>query len=424
MINLVVVESVFTSIEIIQAARKFSEHVTLARGIDKSLFRSQSLNAQILSEIDIVEGGHRDPQGLVATLESLAASSPIDAVVSVSEICIEEVSAFCARQGIRFTDAAGVRLAKDKFASKVRLRELGLFASQHEAITSLEDLENAAERVGFPCVLKPRKGAASIGVAILRNATDCSAARSRTLTESMTLEQSTFISSDWVLEEYLQGPMLSIEAAHAAGKTKVFTVGQRSRACHDESIEIGTLLPAPIPDAVVHECQVFAEGVISGLGLNLGIFHIEAVRTQEGLKLIECNPRLMGGSLPHLYDLAYGESIHTRLLEIMCYGRLPQFAPLPQRFGASCFLAALTPGTVPHDLNLSWLSEYDSGAVKYHGFVPPGTPFEATRSNLGYLGRFLVFGPDPLKLDHLRREILDRFSESFGVPFARPEVLE
>jgi predicted ATP-grasp superfamily ATP-dependent carboligase len=107
------------------------------------------------------------------------------------------------------------------------------------------------------------------------------------------------------MEEYLNGRMLSVEAGISKGEFVVFTIGERKRYSKNEAIELGTTVPAPISIDEWNEVSKYAELLTRSINFEYGIFHIEVMLTKEGVRLIEFNPRLMGGTLPIVYNYIF-----------------------------------------------------------------------------------------------------------------------
>src|SRR5206468_1631395 len=104
----------------------------------------------------------------------------------------------------------------------------------------------------------------------------------------------------------------------------------RYRGNVDEVVELGGFMPARLDPATWRACEDYAVRVCRALGLDLGIFHLEIIVTADGPRLVEANPRMMGGALPLIYERFTGHSIQDHLIAVHLGSPLPVPA-LPER---------------------------------------------------------------------------------------------
>lgn len=93
----------------------------------------------------------------------------------------------------------GVFISMDKATSKELLKSIGMPVARDVVIQSKEQLEKAAEIIGYPCVVKPIRGAQAIGISVnilsfdeLQNAFDYA-------------KQSSFGNNPIMIEEFIDG---------------------------------------------------------------------------------------------------------------------------------------------------------------------------------------------------------------------------
>ena len=93
----------------------------------------------------------------------------------------------------------GVFVSMDKAASKELLKSVGMPVARDVVINSKEQLRKAAEIIGYPCVVKPIRGAQAIGISVnilsfdeLQNAFDYA-------------KQSSFGNNPIMIEEFIEG---------------------------------------------------------------------------------------------------------------------------------------------------------------------------------------------------------------------------
>ena len=88
----------------------------------------------------------------------------LDGVVSFSEMAMPLVARLSEKLGLPGNPPSAVDDARDKHATRRRMKEEGLPTPRNFLIEQVSQLEEASELVRYPAVIKPIYGAASIGV--------------------------------------------------------------------------------------------------------------------------------------------------------------------------------------------------------------------------------------------------------------------
>jgi len=131
---------------------------------------------------------------------------------------------------------------------------------------------------GFPAVAKPDKASGSRGVSVLRDWDEYE----RKNAEAGGLQ-------DWVVQEYVRGPLLSIEVVGTPG---AYRVGQITDLCVDESHDCKRILaPSALPEESTARLQHAALTLASAVGLR-GLMDVEAISSGGRMYVIEIDARL------------------------------------------------------------------------------------------------------------------------------------
>jgi biotin carboxylase len=88
----------------------------------------------------------------------------LDGVVTFCELAVPLVARLAERLGLPGNCPEAVDTARNKHAARACMEAAGLPTPLNCLIKGEEDLARAAQHVGFPAVIKPISGAASIGV--------------------------------------------------------------------------------------------------------------------------------------------------------------------------------------------------------------------------------------------------------------------
>ena len=87
-----------------------------------------------------------------------------DGVCTFNEMSVPIAARLAEALSLPGNPVAAVDAARDKFATRAIMQDAGLATPANALIEKPEDLDAAAEKVGFPAVIKPIAGAGSMGV--------------------------------------------------------------------------------------------------------------------------------------------------------------------------------------------------------------------------------------------------------------------
>ncbi|MEU6664781.1 ATP-grasp domain-containing protein [Streptomyces sp. NPDC046727] len=215
-------------------------------------------------------------------------------VVSFSEFQQSLVSDLVEALGLRGNSPATVHLLTDKLRQRQCLADAGVQSTCSAAITSLQEIEAAALRVGFPAVLKPRRGSGSVHTYLVNSLEEC-AIRVREVSGTGVV--------DFVLEELLVGDTsgpgagwgdyVSVESVVQNGEAQTVCVtGKHPLA--EPFRETGDILPSTLEDSLAAEVVSLERAALTALGVQDGVYHTEVKLTAEGPRIIEVNGRMAG----------------------------------------------------------------------------------------------------------------------------------
>lgn len=178
-------------------------------------------------------------------------------------------------------------------------------------LTSQVDLEEKFRlcAIDFPIIVKP---------------TDCSGSRGvyycKTIEElkgifSDSLKYSNFDSA--LLEEYLEGPEISIEALVQDHNLHIIQVTDKTVTPFPYNVEMGHLQPSRFYSEYYDQIYQILTKTIKALNLNNCALHPEMKITKDGIKIVEIGPRLGGDFITsHLTPLSTGINMEELLVKI------------------------------------------------------------------------------------------------------------
>ncbi|MCY4093616.1 MAG: formate-dependent phosphoribosylglycinamide formyltransferase [Gammaproteobacteria bacterium] len=207
--------------------------------------------------------------------------------------------------------------------------ELGIRTSPYRFVESLDDLMQAVNEVGLPCVVKPVMSSSGKGQSTIKTEGDIANAWKYALegtrggADSLIVEG--FVNFDYEIT------LLTIR--HTGGVSFCEPIGHRQEAGdYRESWQ-----PQSMADSVLSECQLIASRVSDALG-GLGLFGMEFFIQRDEVYFSEVSPR------PH--DTGLVTLISQNLSEFQLHVRAILGLPIPQiqQYGASASCPILVRG--------------------------------------------------------------------------------
>lgn len=203
---------------------------------------------------------------------------------------------------------AAAALCRDKHAAREAFAAAGVPSARHALVHTKEDAQRAADALGYPVVVKPRALTASFGVSLASSAAELVDAVNRALANAFP--------DPWafrpgvVLEEYLQGPEISVDSIVHNGRTHPLAFARKELGALPFFEETGHIV-AP-PDQIVNpsdEIRDVVAGAHRALGIDNAATHTELRLTSAGPRVIEVNGRSGGDLIPLVASLALGVDI-------------------------------------------------------------------------------------------------------------------
>ncbi len=223
--------------------------------------------------------------------------------------------------GVPGLSSAGVHGCRDKYRTRSLLTGAGLPQPGFAMTGDVGQARAAAERIGYPVVVKPRALGASMGVVLAADRAELDAAY-RTASDASLIGDEQYRGGA-IVEGYADGPEISVDAAVFNGEYLPMFVARKQTGHHPYFEEVGHLVDAADPllrDEELMDVLARAHRVI---GVENGITHAEVRLTDLGPVIIEINGRLGGDLIPFLGRTATGIDPGEVLVDL-AIGRRPE----------------------------------------------------------------------------------------------------
>lgn len=283
-----------------------------------------------------------DPDALVRTAQELHRRAPLSGVMAYDELYVEPASQLALLLGLPANPPGVARNCRDKATMRQRFAAAGVPSAASHLVGSLDQARASADAIGYPVVLKPRALGGSIGVTKVAGPAELEAAY-RVATEATCPG---FAPGQGILvEEYLDGPEVSIESVVFDGQVSVVAITRKQVGFAPFFEEIGHVVSCADPspdDQAIRQVTLQAH---RALGVTQGITHTELRVTSRGPRMLEIGLRLGGDLIPYLAYLATGVDMAAAAAAVAC-GQAPLLQPTRQRAAAVRFLYPAHDGLV------------------------------------------------------------------------------
>nr|WP_230416214.1 pyridoxal-phosphate dependent enzyme [Micromonospora tarapacensis] len=292
---------------------------------------------------EVIECDTNDIDVLRTLLSRRARQRRLAGVTTTSEFYLVTAATLTNCLRLPGNGADAVAACRDKARTRILLHRAGLAQPRHTVVRAPHQVPAAVARSGLPCVVKPTDDSASAGVRLCRTEAEARAQVAALLAVTVNVRgQAT--SGSVLVEQYLAGPEVSVEAFASDGRVEIVGVTEKQIGPEPYFVEVGHVFPAaerPGSEAV----RETARRALAAVGLDHGAAHVEIRLTDAGPVVVEINARLAGGMIPELIRLASGLDLVQR--QLLAAAGLPlEPSALATGYAGIRFLVAETCGVV------------------------------------------------------------------------------
>jgi len=291
-------------------------------------------------------------------------TGPADGIATYVELSVPLAARLAEALGLPGLRPAAVDAARNKHATRACLKQAGLPTPRNFLITDQSKLTEAAQVVGFPAVLKPVSGAASLGVKKVTNPMEMGRCYKEIVDELSTLvvssgalvqgsgngglnAQESGVDLTVLMEQFLDGPEVDVDVVMSEGEHRYACVSDNGPTLEPYFNETWACCPSLLPKDKQVALRDLAVQCIKSLGFTSGVFHVECKYTSHGPHLIEVNARMGGGQVHECNRLTWGVCLVEETLN--CALGIPSRPLVPREpisGTAYCYVNAMKSGVV------------------------------------------------------------------------------
>lgn len=325
----------------------------------------------------------KDIEGSVRVARTQNEITPINGVLTVGTDATMTVAAVASTlnlPGIKYEDAEA---ATNKIKMRMRFKQHDVPSPKFLPVWSLSDAKKAVKILKFPSVIKPSDNMGARGVMRIDDLNQ--------LPDAFKFAKSASPSGEIIIDEFMDGPELSIDALIFNDEITITGVADRIIEHPPYFIETGHNMPSSLPpDIIEAACNVMKQG-IKALGITIGAAKGDIKITKDGPMIGELAGRLSGGFMSaYTYPLSTGVDLMKAVIEIALGEEPGNLEPVRN-------LVAIERAIIPRTGFVKKITGLEE-ALKIPGIreifinVKPGDKVVKPRSNVDKAGHIIATG--------------------------------
>ena len=204
--------------------------------------------------------------------------------------------------------------ATDKAEMIRAFEENGVAHPSYYVLEHGKTLDRLPANLEYPIISKPVDNAGSHGVQIIRSEQE--------LQSAIKYSRENGRSGDIIIEEYMEGPEISVETLSIDGVCHVIQITDKLTTGAPNFVETGHSQPTALPQETVEKIKKLAIAANKAVGITDGPSHTEIIVTKHGPKIVELGARLGGDCIAtHLVPLSTGVDMVGACIEIALGGK-------------------------------------------------------------------------------------------------------
>ncbi|MDX3024888.1 ATP-grasp domain-containing protein [Streptomyces acidiscabies] len=280
-----------------------------------------------------------DPVALLAAGRALAERHDLAGVLTWDEWNLVPTARLARALGLASPSVEVMRGCRNKAVARTQFARHGVPSAASMTVRTLLEAGLATMTLGYPAVIKPAAFAGSIGVRRIDGPEEIPAAYAFAAEGAGRSREDTSV----LVEEYLDGPEVSVECVTFRGTTTVVAVTRKTLGEPPYFEEVAHTVDAA--DPLLEQVAPAAAAAVKALGITDGVSHVEMRLVDGRPRLIEVNARIGGDMIGHLVHLATGVDLPRAAADIAC-GHAPDLTPTRSRAAAIRMIYPACSGTL------------------------------------------------------------------------------
>jgi biotin carboxylase len=254
-------------------------------------FNVPGIEKEIISTIDIQAVISAAKRHRIDGIMTLATDMPMRTVAAVAKemnlIGIDEETA------LKATNKAEMRKA-------LQLNNVPI--PKFYVVSNKDEYKEVVKQFNIPFIVKPADSSGSRGIFEVKDIHN----------DDLIIEAYDYCHpfskvGDVVVEEYMEGPEVSVETLTVNGECHVIQITDKLTTGAPHYVEMGHSQPTMLSNEIAEQISKVAKAANKAIGIKNGPSHTEIIVTKEGPKIVELGARLGGDNITtHLVPLSTG----------------------------------------------------------------------------------------------------------------------
>ena len=286
-------------------------------------FKEEGVIKEVISTIDVSAVVECAKKYRVDGIMTLASDMPMRSVAAVSK----ELGL------VGITEETALK-ATNKACMREALKECGVPVPKFYVVSCREEYNAAVLRFDVPFIVKPADNSGSRGVVKIEDLSD-----KNMIFDAYDYSRSSSRSGNVIVEEYMNGPEVSVETLTVNGECNVIQITDKITTGAPYFVEMGHTQPSGLSDEIKQRISEVAKQANKAIGITNGPSHTEIIVTSDGPKIVELGARLGGDCITtHLVPLSTGVDMVECCIKI-ALGENPDIASKFAKGSAIRYLA-------------------------------------------------------------------------------------
>jgi biotin carboxylase len=327
----------------------------------------------------------------------VARKEKIDAVLSVCTDFAVKTVAFVAKSlGLPGLSTQAARTCTNKALMREALAWANVGCVSFGKASSAEEAKAVASSIGFPCIVKPVDSVGSRGVTKVDDVS--------LLARSFETAARASSSGDVIIEEYVDGPEVSVEAVTWEGKTLIAAVTDKITSGPPHFVELGHTQPSAFSDEKVVSETV--QGCVRALDVDWSATHTELRLTENGPRVMEVGARLGGDRITSdLVPFSTGIDLMEAVI-LISFGLAPQMTHKYEKGSAIRYLR-VPPGKITAISGIESACAVE-GVTDVHMDMSVGDTVPELKSSLDRVGHVVARASDASQATRVAEEAIGK----------------
>lgn len=270
-------------------------------------FNVPGIEKEIISTIDI--------QAVITA----AKSHKIDGIMTLAtDMPMRTVAAVAKEMNLIGIDEETALKATNKAEMRKALQSNNVPIPKFYVVSNKDEYKEVVKQFNIPFIVKPADSSGSRGIFEVKDIHN----------DDLIIEAYDYCHpfskvGDVVVEEYMEGPEVSVETLTVNGECHVIQITDKLTTGAPHYVEMGHSQPTMLSNEIAEQISKVAKAANKAIGIKNGPSHTEIIVTKEGPKIVELGARLGGDNITtHLVPLSTGVNMVECCIKI-ALGEIP-----------------------------------------------------------------------------------------------------